>query len=373
MTIEIPDQIISGMLRGVFSVVYVTAAGALLYVLLRKLTRKFPFTRLGTVIALAPLTLFNLLVIPDNTALLVFAMLSSLIGISIDGVNQLLIPKELSRFANNPAEEGNETVEFNPRVIAWVKVAKLGLLLLFAFLILSTGLSVSKSWISPETVQVTKEIVQLTEASEKAVAEENEKEPLENIDRAEDPVFIEDIQSDSNSDDLIRIFAAVEETQVIIAELSGRVIALHEDFSEYRSEKSPGENSTCAPVSTLMPTNSCSLSHLCNPSERKAHMLLPQDLTGTICLDTEFPLESYLRLIESTLDAEERKEAEQAFLQEIKKTPKTFWILTDNAQLIGESRMGRAFEILEGMEYEVYRAEAEELKNFIKQMGKRNP
>ena len=61
MNINIPDEIIREFLGGVSAVVAVIATGAILFFLSRRIARKLPFTRMGLVLALAPLSLINFL------------------------------------------------------------------------------------------------------------------------------------------------------------------------------------------------------------------------------------------------------------------------------------------------------------------------
>lgn len=121
MNINIPDQIISEFLIGVIAVLAVIAVGALLLFILRGIARKNPFARMGLVLALAPLSLINVLGNSESTALLIFAMVATLLGIAIDGINYLLLPKERSQTTRNPVEHEEETVKSGPGGIVWEK------------------------------------------------------------------------------------------------------------------------------------------------------------------------------------------------------------------------------------------------------------
>jgi len=122
MNINIPDQIVSDFSSGVMAVLAVIALGAFLSFILRGIARKVPFTCIGLVLALAPLSLISLLGNSESTALLIYAMIMTLLGFSIDGINHLLMPKEQSRPAQNPVKQEEETVEPNPGGMVWEKV-----------------------------------------------------------------------------------------------------------------------------------------------------------------------------------------------------------------------------------------------------------
>ena len=121
MTINIPDQIIREVLSGVTAVLAVIAVGAFLLFILRGIARKFPFTRMGLVLALAPLSLINFLGNSESTILLIYAMIMTLLSISIDGISHLLMPNEQSQPARNPVKQKEETVEPNPGAMVWEK------------------------------------------------------------------------------------------------------------------------------------------------------------------------------------------------------------------------------------------------------------
>lgn len=121
MNINITDQIISEFMSGVVGVLAVIAVGAILSFILRGIARKFPFTRMALVLALAPLSVINFLDRGENTALLLYAMITTLLGITIDGINHLLLPKERPQTTHDSAKQAEETAESNPSVIVWEK------------------------------------------------------------------------------------------------------------------------------------------------------------------------------------------------------------------------------------------------------------
>ncbi|MCK5675392.1 MAG: hypothetical protein KAH99_00085 [Verrucomicrobia bacterium] len=121
MIINIPDQIIREFLSGVTAVLAAIAMGAFLLFILRGISRTFPFIRMGLVLALAPLSLINFLGNSESYLLLIYAMITVLLGIAIDGINHLLMPKEQSQPTQNPVKQAEETVEPSPDSMVWEK------------------------------------------------------------------------------------------------------------------------------------------------------------------------------------------------------------------------------------------------------------
>ncbi len=121
MIINIPDQIIREFLSGVTAVLAAIAMGAFLLFILRGISRTFPFIRMGLVLALAPLSLINFLGNSESYLLLIYAMITVLLGIAIDGINHLLMPKEQSQPTQNPVKQAEGTVEPSPDSMVWEK------------------------------------------------------------------------------------------------------------------------------------------------------------------------------------------------------------------------------------------------------------
>lgn len=122
MHINITDEIISEFFSGAIIVLALIAMGAFLLFILKGLSKAFPFTRMGLALALAPLSLINFLDTGESNALFLYAMITALLGITIDGINHLLTPKARIKPELQPArEEIEETAEPGPGVIVWEK------------------------------------------------------------------------------------------------------------------------------------------------------------------------------------------------------------------------------------------------------------
>ncbi len=119
--------------------------------------------------------------------------------------------------------------------------------------------------------------------------------------------------------DVLKRLALIDKAQEKIAELSGNVVSLQEVLSDKRSRGAFGEVQLSALISNMMPENSYSLQHTFDNGVRADCVLFLPEPTGTICIDSKFPLESYQRMSDTTLGDADRRTAEQQFRQDIKK------------------------------------------------------
>lgn len=122
MNISITDQMVSQFLSGFIAVAVLIAIGGFLSMVLSGMSKTFPFTRLALVLALAPLSLVNFLAYGGSSMLYIYAMGVVMLGITIDGINHLLMPKEKPQAAPQAvkAEEIREEAP-RPGVIVWEK------------------------------------------------------------------------------------------------------------------------------------------------------------------------------------------------------------------------------------------------------------
>lgn len=119
--------------------------------------------------------------------------------------------------------------------------------------------------------------------------------------------------------DVLKRLVEIDKAQEKIAELSGNVVSLQEVLSDKRSRGAFGEVQLSALISNMMPENSYSLQYTFGSGARADCVLFLPDPTGTLCIDSKFPLESYQRMTDPALGDADRKTAEQQFRQDIKK------------------------------------------------------
>jgi DNA recombination protein RmuC len=119
--------------------------------------------------------------------------------------------------------------------------------------------------------------------------------------------------------DVLKRLALIDKAQEKIAELSGNVVSLQEVLSDKRSRGAFGEVQLSALISNMMPENSYSLQHTFPNGVRADCVLFLPEPTGTICIDSKFPLEGYRRMTDLSLGDADRAAAERQFRQDIKK------------------------------------------------------
>lgn len=98
---------LSDFLSGLVAVLTLVAVGGTLSLALTRMAARFPFTRIALVIALTPISLMRFLENGNGATLLLFSMIATLLGITIDGISHLLEP----RVVHAPAENEPEQVE----------------------------------------------------------------------------------------------------------------------------------------------------------------------------------------------------------------------------------------------------------------------
>lgn len=119
--------------------------------------------------------------------------------------------------------------------------------------------------------------------------------------------------------DVLKRLALIDQAQERIAELSGNVVSLQEVLSDKRSRGAFGEVQLTALISNMMPENTYAMQHTFPSGVRADCVLFLPEPTGTICIDSKFPLESYQRMVDPSIAEADRKAAEQQFRQDIKK------------------------------------------------------
>lgn len=370
MTINIPDQTISAFLNGVTGVLAVVAVGFLLFFILKGLAQTFSFTRIVLVIALAPMTLIGLLGNNETSLLFILATVTILLGISIDGIHHLFTSGAASTPASNPAERDEEAVEPNRGVMAAEKAISKSIFLMVAFVLIMTVFSGSIYWVLGDRINRMDEPVKALIESHDQQLSEISSQIEQRLEQGFEQSFE---QATSISNDVIRCLVLIDMMQKRIIELSENMESLQEDLADVCSCEAISEAEPLAPDPALIPENSPALHYTLNNDVSVDDDLYPAESTRTICIDSKFPLESYLRMNDTTLDDDERRAAEQQFIKEISTSPKTFWALIEKAQMAGPYHKTRSLQLLENMKMELLRGEIEELKKFIENNCKTTP
>jgi len=122
MQFSLSDTIISEFLSGIFAILALVAVGGILSIFLGGMSKRFPFCRLALILALSPFSLIGFLDRGGNSTLYLYAMIVTLLGITIDGIAYLLEPKQEIRSDSRIEAESPEIEESaDPNVIIWEK------------------------------------------------------------------------------------------------------------------------------------------------------------------------------------------------------------------------------------------------------------
>lgn len=119
--------------------------------------------------------------------------------------------------------------------------------------------------------------------------------------------------------DVLKRLALIDKAQEKIDQLTTNVVSLQEVLSDKRSRGAFGEVQLGALISNMLPDNSYALQHTFPTGARADCVLFLPDPTGTLCIDSKFPLESFQRMTDLSLGTADRTAAERQFRQDIKK------------------------------------------------------
>ena len=119
--------------------------------------------------------------------------------------------------------------------------------------------------------------------------------------------------------DIVKRLALIDDAQKKITELSTNVVSLQEVLSDKRSRGAFGEVQLNGLIRNVLPEQNFSLQHtLSNGKIADCALFLPKP-TGTVIIDSKFPLESYRKMTNIELGDADRKTAERQFKVDIKK------------------------------------------------------
>ena len=111
----------------------------------------------------------------------------------------------------------------------------------------------------------------------------------------------------------------IDDAQKKITELSSNVVSLQEVLADKRSRGAFGEVQLNALIRNVIPEQHFALQHtLSNGKVADCALFLPKP-TGTVIIDSKFPLESYRKMTDNLIADTDRQLAERQFKQDIKK------------------------------------------------------
>ncbi|CAN1532085.1 COG1322 Predicted nuclease of restriction endonuclease-like fold, RmuC family [Methylophilaceae bacterium] len=119
--------------------------------------------------------------------------------------------------------------------------------------------------------------------------------------------------------DVMARLATIDEAQKKIDGLTTNVVSLQELLGDKRSRGAFGEVQLEALVRNVLPVNSFSMQHTFENGTRADCALFLPEPTGTVAVDSKFPLENYHRMFDSKLSEAEQLLAEKQFKLDVKK------------------------------------------------------
>ncbi|HSJ80394.1 MAG TPA: DNA recombination protein RmuC [Thiobacillus sp.] len=113
--------------------------------------------------------------------------------------------------------------------------------------------------------------------------------------------------------------AVIDEAQKKIEDLASNVVSLQEILGDKRSRGAFGEVQLEALVRNSLPPDAYSFQHTLKGGARADCVLILPEPTGTVCVDSKFPLENYSRMFDDSLPTAERDAAKRQFKTDVKK------------------------------------------------------
>jgi DNA recombination protein RmuC len=119
--------------------------------------------------------------------------------------------------------------------------------------------------------------------------------------------------------DVMTRLATIDAAQQKIDSLTVNVVSLQELLGDKRSRGAFGEVQLEALVRNVLPANSFAMQHTFENGTRADCALFLPDPTGTVAVDSKFPLENYRKMTDSKLSTAEQLIAEKQFKLDVKK------------------------------------------------------
>ncbi|ODU27537.1 MAG: hypothetical protein ABS93_03415 [Thiobacillus sp. SCN 62-729] len=113
--------------------------------------------------------------------------------------------------------------------------------------------------------------------------------------------------------------AVIDEAQKKIEGLASNVVSLQEILGDKRSRGAFGEVQLEALVRNSLPPDAYAFQHTLKSGARADCVLILPEPTGTVCVDSKFPLENYGRMFDDGLPLAERDASRRQFKADVKK------------------------------------------------------
>ncbi|MBW8365778.1 MAG: DNA recombination protein RmuC [Rhizobium sp.] len=113
--------------------------------------------------------------------------------------------------------------------------------------------------------------------------------------------------------------AVIDEAQKKIEGLASNVVSLQEILGDKRSRGAFGEVQLEALVRNSLPPDAYAFQHTLKSGARADCVLILPAPTGTVCVDSKFPLENYSRMFDDSLPPAERDASRRQFKADVRK------------------------------------------------------
>jgi len=123
----------------------------------------------------------------------------------------------------------------------------------------------------------------------------------------------------STFNDVIKCLATIHEAQKKITDLSNNVVSLQEVLVDKRSRGAFGEIQLQDLVRNMLPESNFAFQHTLSNGKRVDCMLFLPKPTGSIGIDSKFPLESYRKIIDKKTSKVNRLKFDQQFKRDVEK------------------------------------------------------
>ena len=120
-------------------------------------------------------------------------------------------------------------------------------------------------------------------------------------------------------DRVMKQLSTIDEAQKKIDGLTSNIVSFQELLGDKKSRGAFGEVQLEGLVRNALPPNAFSMQHTLSNGNRADCVLFLPEPTGSVAIDSKFPLESYRKMLDTSLPPDEIKNAQKQFKLDIKK------------------------------------------------------
>ncbi|KTD65481.1 DNA recombination protein RmuC [Legionella spiritensis] len=126
-------------------------------------------------------------------------------------------------------------------------------------------------------------------------------------------------KTSSTFTDVVKRLTIIDEAQKKITELSTHVVSLQDVLIDKRARGAFGEVQLATLIANMIPANHYRLQYTLSNQKRADCILFLPEPTGHVVIDAKFPLETYQKLMNNDVSANDKKLLQQQFRQDLQK------------------------------------------------------